>query len=201
MIIDNTKYKLTDNNYYKESYDKTQVVIGHSYRPGMQHYGSWIYRINGKNKKTSTFTIDKKGLIYQHYDPIYYSDFVGKLQDKASISITLENMGWFKKDNMVDRYVDWLGNSYKRKSEDVMMKRWRNYTYWDRYSEEQMNSLVSLVNKLCKDFNISKEFIGHNVYDENVDLYKGITFRSNYHQEMTDVSPAFDMEFFKKNIQ
>ena len=76
-------------------------------------------------------------------------------------------------------------------------KRWRNYTYWDKYTEVQMKSLTELLSKICQNYNINKDFIGHNVFDENVDLFKGITFRSNYYQESTDVSPAFDMEILK----
>jgi len=196
-MINVDSYKLPEQNYYKDVFDKTQIVIGHSYRIGMKHYGGWIYRINGKNKKTATFTILKNGDIYQHYDPKYYSDFTDTVQDKASITIVLENLGWLKKDSMVNRYIDWLGNSYKKDDGNVLHKRWRNHSYWEKYTNEQIKSLKTLIIKLCEEYKIPKNFIGHNVYDENVDLYKGITFRSNYNQESTDVSPAFDMEILK----
>lgn len=197
MSINTETYKLTENNYHKEVYDKTQIIIGHTYQKGMLHYANWIYRLNGKNKKTATFTITKEGVTYQHYDPIYYSSFVNNQQDKASISIVLENLGWFRKDNMVDKYIDWLGNGYKKTNEEVISKRWRNYNYWDIYTEEQNKALTKLVSELCQKYNINKDFVGHNVFDENIDLFKGITFRSNYYQESTDVSPAFDMEVLK----
>lgn len=197
MIIDTETYKLTENNYYKEIYDKTQIILGHTYQKGMLHYASWVYRLNGKNKKTATFTITKEGKIYQHYDPQYYSSFINKDQDKASISIILENLGWFRKDSMIDRYVDWLDNNYKKNNEDVLTKRWRNYSFWDKYTEVQLSSLKDLVADLCQKYNISKNFIGHNVFEENVDLFKGITSRSNYYQEATDISPAFDLDTLK----
>ena len=60
-----------------------------------------------------------------------------------------------------------------------------------------INSLKILLIELCQKYDIPKNFIGHNVFDSNVDLFKGIVFRSNYHQESTDVSPAFDMEVLK----
>jgi len=164
----------------------------------MLHYAEWLYRLNGKNKKTATFTINKEGKIYQHYEPKFYSSFINNQQDKASISIILENIGWLRKDGISNKYVDWLGNEYRKNDEDVLHKRWRNYNYWDSYTEKQFESLEFLVTKLCQEYEISKNFIGHNVYDENVDLYKGIVFRSNYYQETTDVSPAFDMEILKK---
>lgn len=197
-LIDSKTYPLTENNFYKEKYDKTQIIVGHTYRKDMLHYGSWVNRLNGNYKKTATFTIDKEGKTYQHYDPIYYSTFIDKDQDKASISIVLENVGWYKKDVMIDRYVDWLGHNYKKDPNEVMMKKWRNHLYWDKYTKEQMDSLKSLIIKLCEEYNIPKDFIGNNVYDENVDLFKGITFRSNYYQEVTDVNPTFDMELLKK---
>ena len=197
MLIDTETYKLTEKNYYKEIYDKTQIIVGHTSQKDMLHYAGWIYRLNGKNKKTATFTITKDGTVFQHYDPIYYSNFINNRQDKASISIVLENLGWLRKDAMIDRYVDWLGNNHKKSGEDVFNKRWRNYTYWDKYTEVQMKSLTELLSKICQNYNINKDFIGHNVFDENVDLFKGITFRSNYYQESTDVSPAFDMEILK----
>jgi len=98
---------------------------------------------------------------------------------------------------MVDKYIDWIGNNYRIETDNVLMKRWRNHTYWDKYSEKQTESLKNLVIKLLDEYNIKKEFIGHNTYDENVDLFKGITFRSNYYQEATDVSPAFDINLLK----
>ena len=196
-LIDDVTYKLTEQNYHKEVYNKTQIVVGHSYQRDMLHYAGWIYRLNGKNKKTATFTVTKKGNVYQHYDPNYYSSFINNNQDKTSISVVLENLGWFKKDNMVNQYIDWLGNSHKKNDSEVFNKRWRNYNYWDKYPVEQTNALKELVIKICGEYKIPKNFIGHNVFDDNVDLFNGITFRSNYYQESTDVSPAFDMEILK----
>lgn len=196
-LIDFKSYLLNETNYHKETYDKTQIIIGHTFRTNMLHYPSWIYRLNGRNKKTANFTITKEGVIYQHFDSNYYSTFVNNNQDKASISVVLENSGWFRKDNMIDKYVDWLGNIYNKDSKDVLTKRWRNYTYWDKYTDKQIESLKELINLLCDKHDINKNFIGHNTYDENVDLFKGIVFRSNYYQESTDVSPAFDIEKLK----
>ena len=195
-MVDLETYKLGETNYHQKSYNKTQIIIGHTYRKNMLHFASWVYRLNNKNKKTATFTINKDGKIYQHFDPKFYSDFVNKEQDKASISIVLENLGWLKRDGMIDRYNDWLGNSYKLEPSEILSKRWRNHQYWHTYTSKQMESLKNLVDKLCEEYNIPKEFIGHNTYDENIDLFKGITFRSNYYPEATDVSPAFDMSIF-----
>jgi len=193
-LIDFKTYQLTENNYHTEVYDKKQILIGNTNRRGMLHYASWIYRLNGKNKKTAAFTVTKEGVIYQHYDPKYYSNFLGQESDKITIPIVLENLGWFRKDSISNKYVDWLGNYHVKQGEEVLMKRWRNHLYWDIYTEEQLTSLKELIIQLCDTYNIDKKSIGCNVFNEDVDLFRGITFRSNYYQELTDVNPSFTFE-------
>ena len=197
MFIDKEKYKLNESNYYNYVYETTQIVIGHNSRKDMRHYDGWVRRNFGEYKKTSAYSIDRDGKIYQHFDPVYYSDFVGHEQDKCSIGITLVNVGWLKFDEIKRVYTDWLGHTYSNKN-NLIKKSWRNKEIWFPYTKEQEESLFFLIKKLCEDFNIKKECIGNNVYNENADIYKGITFRSNYYSELTDVSPAFNMDLFKE---
>lgn len=195
MTIDKESYLLGENNYYKEIYTKTQIVVGNSGRKLMRHFDAWLHRRNGTYKKTSAYTIDKEGNIYQHFDPKYYSDFIGVDQDKCNITITLVNEGWLKLNEM-NVYVDWLGHIYSKNIKSFE-RSWRDYKYWANYTEEQLNSLKDLINYLCKEFDIENKVIDHNVYDENIDIFKGITFRSNYSRLLTDVSPAFEIEKIK----
>lgn len=196
-MIDLETYKLPKDNYYDQAYKKTQIVIGHNGRKDMRHYFGWLNRYNGKYKKTSTFTIDTDGKIYQHFNPSYYSDFLEVDQDKSNISILLVNPGWLDLDLNYNVYRDWLGHTYSKKIENIVNKNWRGHDVWVKYTDEQYESLKKLVIDLCGKFGIEKEFIGSNVYDENVDIYNGITFRSNYSQDIKDISPAFDMDLLK----
>jgi hypothetical protein len=193
--INNTTYPLLENNFRKEVYQKTQIVVGGSGRKDMRHYYGWINRRNGNYKKTATYTIDKDGKIYEHYDPKYYSDFLGCEQDKCNISVVLVNEGWLKLNEM-NVFVDWLGHTYS-KNNGLLEKNWRNHKYWVKYTDEQFDSLKYLIEYLCNQFHIQYDFMGHNVYDENADIFKGVTFRSNYFKDITDVSPAFDLEKIK----
>jgi N-acetyl-anhydromuramyl-L-alanine amidase AmpD len=191
MVIDYDTYVLNETNYYQEVYTKTQIVIGHTGRKDMRHFDAWLNRRNGNYKKTANFTIDKDGTIYQHFDPKYYSDFLGIDQDRCNVSIVLVNPGWLTlTENNV--YVDWLGHIYSK--DNVLDKNWRDYRYWYKYTEDQLSSLKKLINHLCEIFNINEKIISTNVYDENVDIFKGVTFRSNYSKNFTDVSPAFEIE-------
>lgn len=195
MNINKKDYILKETNYHKKVYQKTQIVVGHSGRKKMRHFDAWVNRRNGNYKKTSPYTIDIDGTIYQHYDPKYYSDFLNCEQDKCNISITLVNQGWLKL-NDLNVYVDWLGHIYSKNIKPVE-KSWRDYKYWAKYTEKQFVALKKLIDYLSKKFDIEKKVINNNVYDENVDLFKGITFRSNYSRDLTDVSPAFEIEKIK----
>ena len=68
------------------------------------------------------------------------------------------------------------------------------------YTDEQEKSLLNLIDKLCKEFNINNDCIGHNVKDDKTDLFDGVVFRSNYSEKFTDISPAFDIKIFN-NIE
>ena len=107
------------------------------------------------------------------------------------------NVGWLKFDPINKLYTDWLGHVYSKKTK-VIERTWRGYDFWYQYSDKQMESLKKLVSFLCDKFEIPKECIGNNVYDENVDIYKGVAFRSNYSQEIRDISPAFDVGQLKE---
>ena len=196
MTIDSEKYKLEDTNYYNQVYEKTQIVIGHNSRKDMRHVEGWSRREFGDYKKTASHSIDRDGKVYQHFDPKYYSDFIGHEQDKCSISICLVNVGWLKYNDFLKNYTDWLGHTYSSKNK-LVKRSWRNKDFWFPYTKKQEVSLLKLLDKLCENFNIERDFIGNNVYNENADIYKGIVFRSNYDIKLTDVSPAFNMDTLK----
>ena len=150
MEIDKKTYKLKNTNYHQKTFDKHQIVIGNSFANNLDHVTGWKNRLGGEYTKTSTYSIDRKGNIYQHYDPKYYSDFIGiKKVDKKIISITLENMGWLVKDLIKDKYIDWVGNIYKRRAK-VIEQRWRGFSYWDPYTSQQVKSCVNLIKFLCE---------------------------------------------------
>ena len=150
MVIDTDTYKLSNKNYYNVEYTKKQIVVGHTGRKDMYHYSSWINRHNGKYKKSAAYTIDREGNIDQHYDPKFYSEFISMYDmGPFTIPITLSNVGWVQKDNINDRYYDWLGHNYILDDDDIVNKKWRNKEYWVKYTDKQLKhrffSLIRLL--------------------------------------------------------
>lgn len=201
MEINLDKYELTENNFYKTEFNKRQIVIGNSFSEKDNHIKGWKTRMGGGYKKTSTFTIFKNGQIHQHFDPAMYSDFLeNKSIDKKIISIVLENNGWLQKDLITDEYFTWVGNIYN-KSKDVFEKRWRGFTYWEPYTEKQIKSCAKLVKYLCDKYEIPKNCVGHNTFIDGIEYFEGVTYRSNYHKDSTDLNPSWDFKKFKELIE
>jgi hypothetical protein len=201
MIINKEKYLLTSNNYYESEYKKTQIVLGNSFSETDKHIIGWNNRIGGVYKKTSTFSILKTGEIYQHFDDVYYSDFLdSKTLNKKIITITLENRGWLQKDLEQNIYFDWVGNIYNDK-ENIIEKKWRGQTYWDYYTIEQYVSTNNLINFICEKHKIPKKCVGHNTYIEDIDIFEGITYKSNYYKDCTDLNPGWNFKKFKETFE
>ncbi len=200
-MIDSTTYKLLVENYIPIETSKKQIVIGHTFNHGMKHVIGWKHRFNGKYKKTASFTISQEGIIYKHFEPKFYSELLGnKEMDKKSIVILIENDGWLLKDIEKNSFISWVGDIYN-KPEEVVEKRWREYSYWAPYTEKQIESALKLIKELCSEFSIPMTSISHNTKVDNLEKYEGILYRSNLDKHYTDLSPAWNFEEFKNKIE
>lgn len=200
FLIDKDTYPLSEDNYYQTNYNKKQIVIGNTFSVDMKHYVGWKNRLCGKYKRTAAFTIDINGKVYQHYNPIHSSKFLDHDMDKYSIPIVIENEGWLLYDSKNHQYITCKGNIYNR-SDEVIERRWRNFTYWAPYNKKQLESLVNLTKYLCDRFNIPLRTIGNNVSNDFASDYKGILFKGNYGRHFTDVSPAWNFTEFKNKLE
>tara|TARA_R110000824_G_scaffold4945_13_gene23193 strand:+ start:827 stop:1471 length:645 start_codon:yes stop_codon:yes gene_type:complete len=197
--IDKKTYHLNEAQFYPEKIRKEKIIVGHTYSPDLQLVNGWFTREGGKYCKVPHFTIDKDGKIYQHIDPSFYCDFLQKkMIDKESISILLVNEGWLENHGSV--YLDWANREYIGNEDGIISRKWRDKQYWAPYGEEQMLSLNELCLYLTNKFGIERNVMDHNVFDKDVVQFKGITFRSNFLKHYTDISPAFDIDNFKKLI-
>lgn len=196
--IDKETYKISSSNRYKTKTTKTQIVIGNSLRKKNYHINRLIHKEYGKTKKWNTYTITREGKIFQHYNPEYYSDFLGiKEADKKSISILLENMGALVKHNNV--YLNWLNETCE--PELTIKKKFMGQYYWENITKEQYESLKFLVDFLMKEFKIENKIIDFHHHHKDVLKFKGIVLRSNYIEDSTDINPTLDISKIKELLQ
>lgn len=198
LKIDSETYKIGDDNHYKTQNVKTQIVLGTSLRKENFHIIRLQHKEIGNTKKWNTFTIARNGVVYQHFDSKFYSDFLGiKEADKRLISIIVENMGYLFK-SPDDKYVNWLSEICE--TENVIEKEWFGYKYWENFTDKQIESIFLLCKQLCEEYNIPKQCVDFHHYNKEIIKYKGIVFRSNYIDESSDINPLFDIVNFNKKL-
>lgn len=187
MEIDKKKHRIDKDNRYGSVTKKTQIVLALSLRKENYHLKRLEHKDYGKSKNWNTYTITRGGEIFEHYDPKYYTDFLGiKQADKRSISIVLENMGSLLRDNE-GNYINWLNE--KCDSNNVIEKRWMGQKYWEDIYQELRESLKYLCEKLCNDFEIPNKTIEFHHYNKDTIKFNGIVYKSNYFEDSSNVNP------------
>lgn len=199
MNIDKKTYKVGDKNYYHTKHKKRQIILAGSLRIDHNHIIHLQHKKRGRSKSWNTFTITREGVVYQHFDPACYSDFMGiKDVDKHSISIVLENMGMVFYDFESNQYLNWI---HEECDESVLYEQnWKNSRYWERYSIKQFNSTIDLCKQLCQKHRIPLDSLGFNAFHEDTAKYEGIVCRSNFDHDYTDLNHSFDFKKFLKKI-
>lgn len=179
---------------------KKQIILSHTSRNIEDYISSLKYRHNSKFDRIPNYLIGRNGKIFKLLPNTGYSNIFSNMNvNRNSINITLENLGWLEKIPLSDNYVNWIGDIYRE--EDIVVKKWRDYYFWQPYTEEQINSCASVCKEMIKIFSIDKTCVGHNTKINGIERFSGIATKSNFNSDITDVSPAFDFELFIKKIE
>ena len=185
-----------NNTEQKVEHAKHQIMLGHTSRGVEDYLKALELRHNGLYNNKPHYIITKEGLVIKVLEPTRSTNFFGSEEiDNNIIAILLENDGWLKPKKNNPRLCDWLGNIYNG---EVFEKKWRNKFFWATYTDKQLESLLNLLDKLCIELDINKDFVGHNVRVDGVEKFEGIVNRSNYSEFFTDLSPAFNFEKIKE---
>jgi len=199
MHIEKELHKIPTTNHYKTKTAKTQIILATSMRKDHFHITRLQYKEYGKTKKWNTYTISRDGTVYQHYEDKFHTDFLDiKIGDKQSVSIVLENMGYLFRtpDNM---YINWLNEVCD--NENVVEMKHEGYNYWEKFTNEQLESLVELCKTVCETHNIPKVCVEFNHYHKDISKFRGIVFRANYIEESTDKNPFFNIPKFNEMLK
>ena len=178
---------------------KHQIILTHTGRNVENYLVSLRYRYNGKFDRIPNYVIKKNGDILQLLNDIGHTNYFKEPNiNRNGIIICLENLGWLEKQPLENQYVNWIGDIYNGKPFE---RKWRDYFFWDKYTDEQIDSLTTLCKTIIKEKRMNKDIIGHNTKVRNVELFEGIVTKSNFDSNITDVSPAFDFEKFRKKLE
>ena len=178
---------------------KNQIILTHTSRNINDYLQSLKYRYNGEYDKIPHYIITREGIILQLLANSEYSNYFPETKiNQGSIIICLENLGWVQKEPLKDYYVNWIGDIYKGV---VFERKWRDYYFWQPYTEKQLEMTVQLCNQLFQETSVKSQVIGHNTKISDFQRQEGVVTRSNYNVDFTDVSPAFSFEGFIKQIE
>ena len=177
---------------------KQQIILQHTSRNIEEYLLGLKYRFNGKYKKIPNYVVSRDGkvlqlLVNEHHGEIFSEENI----NRNSIIISLENLGWLEKEPLNNQYVNWIGDIYKG---DVYEKKWREYFFWQPYTETQIEYTAKLCKKISEEMRIPIEVVEHNTRINGVEKFRGITSKSNYDSVFTDLSPAFNFETFLKYL-
>lgn len=194
--------KITNYDGFKplgKQKNKNKIILINTFRDIKGYLVSLKYRHNGEYDKIPNYVITKKGEILRLLGDSGYSNlFDDKLIKYNSIVIAIENLGWLEKNQDRGMNINWIGDIYNG---EPYYKKWRDYDFWDVYTDAQMNSLASLCSEICDRMKINKKFIGHNIKTDINLKFNGILSRSNIYKSYTDVSPSFDIKLFEKKLE
>jgi len=194
----NTDFAINDDLVFNTRQNKKQIVLLNTGYPMDDFITKLKLRFNKQYNKIPAYTISKSGILYQHYNPKNYTHLFDKEDlNRVAIPIAVENVGWLEYHKQTESYLDWRGIKY----DGVMIeKNWRGKKFWAEYTEEQITVLFELINYLCIEYSIEKNFIGNNVMAYKPMNFKGIINRSNFSKNHYDLTPAFDFEKLTKLI-
>ena len=148
---------------------KHQIILTHTSRNLKEYLSSLKFRFNGKFQRIPHYVIDRDGNVYQLLSNNEYSKYLPKEDvNKFSIIICLENLGWLEKEPLNNQYVNWIGDIYKG---NVFEKKWRDYFFWDSYTEKQLISTANLCKNLFVEMKIKNDIIGHNTKIKGIEKF------------------------------
>ena len=185
--------------FFGKQKKKKQIILSHTSRNIEDYISAIKYRNNGNYDKIPNYLISREGKVIKLLPDTSYSNFFKNTNiNRNSVIICLENLGWLEKKPLTDYYVNWIGDIYKG---DIIEKKWRDYFFWQPYTDLQVSTCSELCKKIVNDFAIDKKCVGHNTKIEGIERFEGIVTKSNFLLESTDLSPAFNFEKFLKYFE
>lgn len=178
---------------------KKQIILCNTLREAGEYLTSLKYRYYGNYDKIPNYLITRDGRVVELLSENEHTNFHDSERiNRNSITIVLENLGWLERKPLTQLYINWIGSIYKG---EVFEKKWRDYFFWEPYTESQIKSCAELCKKLIEDNSMDKKCIGHNTKIDGIENYEGIVSRSNFDPIYTDLSPAFKFETFIQHLE
>lgn len=184
---------LDDNQYYHTTCNKTRIVLHHTAGGSAESSIDWWNKY--RDHICTPYIIDRNGRILELFPPEYWAYALGinsSWAEKKSIHIELCNYGWLVLHN--DKLFRQIGNKlYPFDGEHVQYnQKHRGYLYFEKYTSEQISSLMYLLEYLSKRFNIKVNDVEKFWwYDKNTS--KSLISHTTVRKDKSDIHPQPDL--------
>lgn len=194
----NTSMALMPSNYFQAVYPKRNIVLHHTVSSSARSALTW-WKTTPERVATA-FVIDKDGTIHQAFDPKYWAYHLGLKTNRntelnrCSIGIEIVNEGPIQQ---INGKPYWNFGPANRGSaytgEIVETPKWRGFTQWAKYTDEQYEAVGNLIWYLLIKFKLPASiYTGTDLNGIAPDIATIYSHR-NVRLDKTDLSPAFDM--------
>lgn len=218
-----------ENQYYRETTSKNQVVIHHTVSGGYaQGVINWW---NQDPQRIAThFIIQQDGTIFQLYSSKYWAHHLGvkadflknmgftdygtrnTLLNKSTIGIEICRWGGLVKDDngfhpakwdtTTKKYVPYTKITIPVENVQSFPRPFRDFYHFEKYTSAQLISVSRMLTYLCDKFGISKEYYG-NMWDVSKDALAGkpgIWTHVSYRPDKSDCFPQTELINMLQNI-
>lgn len=194
-VINRSKL-LKEGQYIKEVTKKTGIVLHHTV--GGTAQSSIDYWNSNAERVGTAYIIDRDGTIFEVFDPKYWSFHLGLKGtngsvDKRTIGIELASEGGLVQvEGQVKRFYNAKTGGLVHKDEYIDLGQpWRGYRFYDKYEDAQINAMLALLDKLCRDFSITRAMPDDpRVFDSKWTKLEGVFSHSHVRQDKSDLHPG-----------
>jgi N-acetyl-anhydromuramyl-L-alanine amidase AmpD len=215
MDLDTTKIiqnRLKKTQYFQEETPKNQIYLHHT-AGGGNAVSVANYWDTTSDRVATAFIIGSKGTIVQCFSSREWAYHLGlknahfsnmglpyKPLDKFSIGIEVCNYGPLKEKN--GKFYNYVNGIIDPSNVTKLDNPYKGHFYWQKYTDEQIESLRQLLVYLCKTYDIPKDY-----NDDIWDLCKramkgddGIFTHNSVRKDKSDIYPCPRVIEMLKNL-
>ena len=215
MELDITKIvqkRLSDDQFFQDLHPKKQIYLHHTAGgPSAVSVANYFQQKEGK--VATAFVIGSDGTIVQLFSSKHWAYHLGlkpevfaekgvdyKSLDKISIGIEICNYGPLAKRN--GYFYNYVGGKVDRSQITELKSKYKGHIWWQRYTDEQIESTRQLLVYLCDTYGISKEYADV-IFDIDKRALKGengIFTHNSVRHDKSDIYPCPRMIEMLKNL-
>jgi N-acetyl-anhydromuramyl-L-alanine amidase AmpD len=204
--------RLSDDQYFQDIHKKKQIYLHHT-AGGGNAVAVAKYFQQKEGRVATAFVIGDKGAIVQLFSSKHWAYHLGlkpevfaengvdyRSLDKISIGIEICNYGPLTKRN--GYYYNYVGGKVDYTQVTILSKKYKGHMYWQKYTDEQIESTRQLLVYLCDTYGISKEY-NESIFDIDkraLNSENGIFTHNSVRHDKSDIYPCPRMIEMLKNL-